>query len=55
MFFFKTRSAARSFSSKQTHYIVKDNGNASPANRRWGVSVLTNSALILKLLIKAVA
>ena len=56
MFFFETRSKARSFASKKAHYITKDMGSSAPAGRRsclqqgdcfqqWGVVVLKSKAI----------
>jgi hypothetical protein len=45
MFFFKSRSAARSFASKRSHYLVKDLGGSALASRRWSVIVLKSKAV----------
>ena len=45
MFFFKTRSAARTFASKKGHYKVVDNGIST--TRRWGVKVIKSNVLAI--------
>ena len=45
MFFFKTRFLARSFASKQSHYIIKDMGSSAPVGRRWSVVVLKSKTI----------
>lgn len=40
MFYFKTRSNARSFASKRDHYQFVDNGAQSQSGQRWGVKVI---------------
>ena len=40
MFYFTSRSLARTFSSKSHSYKAVDNGAESPTGKRWGVAVI---------------